>query len=79
VFILRQDVERLQHESKKQLGEIKALTARFEQTEAQLKNSQEAKAHLKSESNKVIQQLKQQLLGAVRRINYLVEEKKKVE
>ena len=39
----------------------------------------EKKNVLKRESTKLISQLKQQLLGAVRRINYLVEEKKKVE
>ena len=34
---------------------------------------------LKKDSNALIQQLRSQLLGAVRRINYLVEEKKKLE
>ena len=33
----------------------------------------------KKEANSLISQLKQQLVGAVRRINYLLEEKKKIE
>eukprot|EP00347_Sterkiella_histriomuscorum_P018528 403345168 len=79
IFIVRQDLERLQHENKKYLNDLKSLTAKLESTQESLKKQTEKKNQLKKESNQLITQMKNQLLGAVRRINYLVEEKRKAE
>ncbi|CDW87626.1 UNKNOWN [Stylonychia lemnae] len=79
LIILRQDLERLQNESKRHLNDLKIITSKFEQSQEALNESKLQINKLKKESNVLIQQLKNQLIGAVRRINYLIEEKKKIE
>jgi hypothetical protein len=57
---------------------MKMLTSRLETSQTEAITFKKQSNQIKKEANTLIQQLKQQLLGAVRRINYLIDEKKKI-
>jgi predicted nucleic acid-binding Zn-ribbon protein len=78
VFVLRQEVERLTYETKKQFEELQQLTKRLQTSEKDNEGLRSKFENLKKASNKTVNMLKQQVVGAVRRVNYLAEEKERL-
>ena len=77
VFVLRNEVERLHAELKAKSHESVSLYQRLQILEEKQEEQEKFKKIAEKSYVNKISQLKSQLIGAVRRINYLVEEKKK--
>lgn len=77
ITILRSEIEKMQTELRIKTQDFNTLTNKFSELENKYDEAEKLKKTAEKSYQTQIAQLKNQLVGAIRRINYLVEEKKK--